>query len=109
MTGGGEAGRARGRHRELAVRDFYRESGYAAWRIAYGTADVIALKADEPPVLVQVKSTKRPFERFQPRDRDALLRDAQLAGGTAVLAHWPLRGSLRLWPSSEWPTVKVAA
>jgi Holliday junction resolvase len=99
-----------GRSRELDVRDYYRTLGYAAWRVAWGTCDVVALKDGEPPLLVQVKSTAGgPWERFVPRDRDALARDADQAGANAVLAWWPPRGSLALYPRTEWPQRMVAA
>lgn len=104
MSGGGNAGRRRGRARELDVADFYRQHGWVVYRLAHGCADVVALKAGTLPLLVQVKSTRRPFERFGPADRDALLHEAIMSGGVAVLAHWPLRGRLRLIPSSDWPS-----
>jgi Holliday junction resolvase len=102
--------KGRGRSRELAVRDYYRALGYAAWRVAWGTCDVLALKDGERPLLVQVKSTAGgPWERFIPRDRDALARDADQAGGDAVLAWWPSHGNLALYPRAAWPQPKVAA
>lgn len=106
----GRRGRSRGRSRELAVMQHYRKHGYAAYRLAWGCADVIAMRLLEGTEvkaafeLVQVKATSKPYERFGPSDRAELLKEAQSVGAVAVLAWWPLRGQLRLIPSSEWPS-----
>lgn len=98
------SGEARGRGRELDVMRFYRSTGRVAYRLAWGNADVVALKAGERPLLVQVKSTAGgAFERFQPRDRALLLVEAAQADARAVLAWWPPRGKLTLIPSEAWP------
>jgi Holliday junction resolvase-like predicted endonuclease len=106
----GARGRSRGRSRELAVAEHYRRHGYVAYRLAWGHADIIAMRliaGTEVAVfeLVQVKATAGgPYERFGPADRRALLAEAQAVGAHAVLAWWPLRKQLRLIPSSEWPS-----
>jgi hypothetical protein len=53
--------------------------------------------------LVEVKGTRRPFERFVPADRAAMVEVARRAGATAWLAWWPKNGELRWYPSSDWP------
>jgi hypothetical protein len=100
MSADGRLGRAR----ELRVCDVLRvQHGMVAYRLAWGHADVIGLKAGERPVLVQVKATARPWEHFQPADRADLLAEALAAGARCALAHWPRGGKLALiWPD-EWP------
>jgi len=95
----------RGRGPENDVVDLYLEAGYVAYRIAHGVADVVALRAGEPPVLVQVKSTAGgPYERFLPVDRAALLREARQAGARALLAWWPPRRPTPQWiGADDWP------
>lgn len=97
------SGERRGRGRELDVMRWYRQRGYVAYRLAWGNADVIALKTGEPTLLVQVKSTARAFERFGPRDRALLLVEAARADAHAVLAWWPAYGDLTIVPSEAWP------
>jgi len=99
----GEAARTRGRTRELDVVRHFRSLGYVAYRLNRGSADVIALKREQTPLLIQVKSTARPFERFGPDDRVALVSDALDAGARPLLAWWPKNGTLRLLGVSDWP------
>ena len=73
---------SRGIQRERAVRDYFTERDYIAFRApaSLGCADVIALKAGQRPQLVEVKSTAGgPYERFQPADRDRLAVAARMA------------------------------
>lgn len=96
----------RGHDRERAVRDWYLKRDWVAFRApaSLGVADVIALRADRRPHLVEVKSTAGgPYEHFQPADRAHLLAAAHTAGADALLAWWPPRGQLRFIPSAEWP------
>lgn len=100
------SGERRGRGRELETMRHYRALGYVAYRLAWGCADVLALKAGEPPLLVQVKSTAGgAFERFGPRERLVMLCEAQQAGARAVLVWWPAHGSLLAIDSDAWPAV----
>lgn len=98
------AGERRGRGRELRVADRLRADGWVAYRLAWGHADVLALRYGEAPQLIQVKSTAGgPYERFAPADRAALLREARRAGATAWLAWWPKGRPLTWVPSTQWP------
>lgn len=73
-----------------------------------GAADVIALRADSRPRLVEVKSTAGgPYERFGPAARARLSAAARLAGGDAFLAWWPPRGQLRWIAEAEWPSARA--
>jgi hypothetical protein len=110
MTGhGGEAGRSRGRSRELDVMAALTADGWPmVKRFAWGAADVFAARLDDEGRavlrLVQVKSTGGgPYERFGPRDREQLLADAAACGGTAWLAWWPAYGTLQWIDASKWP------
>lgn len=112
---------SRGTQRERAVRDWYRDRDWLAFRApaSLGVADVVAMQAafsyDEAALpglyrtarveLVEVKSTAQgPYEHFGPADRARLSEAAKMAGAFAMLAWWPSRGKLRFIPESEWPT-----
>jgi hypothetical protein len=98
-----------GRERELAVAEVLRtQYGMVSYRLAWGNADVIGLKAGERPLLVQVKATARAWERFTPVERSALLHEALMAGAHCVLAHWPRHGRLTFYGPDEWPVVVPA-
>jgi Holliday junction resolvase len=101
----------RGRQRELAVAQLLRDAGFIAYRAAHGNADVIALRHDHEPMLIQVKSTAGgPYERFGPHDRVALINEARDAGAAAVLCWWPPRRTVPEWiDSADWPALKIAA
>ena len=99
----------RGRQRELAVAVLLRDAGFIAYRLAHGHADVLALRHDHQPMLIQVKSTVGgPYTHFGPADRAALIEEAQQAGAAAVLAWWPPRQKVPKWiDSADWPTVQL--
>ena len=97
------SGERRGRGRELNVADLLRAEGFVAYRLAWGHADVIGLKAGHPPMLVQVKSTRRPWERFGRLARVALAHEAIAAGAVPMLVHWPANGVPRFYGVHEWP------
>jgi Holliday junction resolvase len=100
----------RGRTVEIKTVAYYRERGFVAYRLAHGAADVIALTDGRRPQLLQVKSTRRPFEHFRTADRDALLADAEAAGAEPVLVWWPPRQSApRLILPAEWPRTRRLA
>ena len=99
-------GQARGTRRDRQVRDWYAERDWFAIcaRGSHGCADVLAIRSDRRPQLVQVKSTAGgPYERFSPQDRAELEFAAELGGADALLAWWPPNGQLRFIPASEWP------
>lgn len=99
-------GQPRGRTREHQVVDYYRQRGWAAYRIAHGPADAVALQSGRRPQLIQVKSTARgPYDHFPPEDRRALLEAAAHAGADPVLAWWPPRGQLALIREWNWPAL----
>lgn len=116
---------SRGHDRERAVRAWYADRDWLAFRApaSLGVADVIAMRSVGLLVhkdfvaafpraeveLVEVKSTAQgPYEHFGPADRARLSAAATLAGARAVLAWWPPRGKLQFIPESEWPRAKVA-
>jgi Holliday junction resolvase len=70
----------------------------------YGACDLVALKAGERPMVIEVKSTAgSAYKTFGPTARTALLEVAKLAGAVAVLAWWPPRGKLILIDETVWP------
>lgn len=103
--------RGRGRQRELAVLLLLRDAGFVTYRLAHGCADVLALRHDHQPMLIQVKSTAGSrYERFGPADRLALIDEAKQAGAAAVLAWWPPGVRVPEWiDSSDWPDARLAA
>jgi Holliday junction resolvase len=99
-------GKAAGTQRERAVRDYLRDRDWLAFRApaSLGVADVVALKVNHRPRLIEVKSTAAgPYHGFGPQDRERLSFAAKMAGADAELAWWPSRGRLRFIPESEWP------
>lgn len=96
----------RGAKRERDALEYLRGLGYYAERTAgsHGVADIIALKKDHTPMLIQVKSGKGKYSGFPPGDRKYLLQQANTAGAEAYLYWWPYdRKGLRIIPSDEWP------
>jgi Holliday junction resolvase len=96
----------RGHDRERALVGLYRDKGWLAFRApgSLGVADVIALKAEHPTAMIEVKSTVAgPFHSFGPRDRAALRDAAAVAGAIPLLAWWPPRGALKIIPEADWP------
>jgi Holliday junction resolvase len=101
---------SRGIERERQVRRYLEDRDYMVVRAAgsLGCADLIALRAYSPTLIVEVKSTHRgPFHSFGPADRADILAYAERAGATAVLAYWPPRGKLRFIYEKDWPKTKV--
>jgi Holliday junction resolvase len=99
------SGERRGRSRELRVADTLRREGWVVYRLAWGKADVGALRAGHRPRLVQVKSTAGgPYERFGPAERAELLAESEDAGADVVLAWWPPNRPLRWIPPEDWPS-----
>jgi Holliday junction resolvase len=103
---------SRGHDRERKVKALLEADDWVVTRAAgsLGDADLIALKDNHRPRMIEVKSTAGgPYERFGPKDRADLLFAARLAGAQALLYWWPPRGKLRvIWPD-EWPEARRAA
>lgn len=96
----------RGSQREYAVRDWFADRDWLAFRspASLGCADVVALREGDRPRLVEVKSSAAgPYKHFTPDDRERLRVAARLAGADAYLAWWPPRGELRFISEQEWP------
>jgi Holliday junction resolvase len=103
---------SRGSARERQVMAKLRADGWVVYRAAgsHGNADLVALRADMRPMLVQVKASQQgAYEHFGPEDRAALIFEAVKAGADAMLCHWPARGELRWIPSSLWPSGRKIA
>ena len=100
-------GSRRGSNRERLVKERLLSRGYWVARAAasLGDADLVALKAGEPPYLIEVKATTAgPFSGFGPKDREELRRAARKAGAEAILVWWPMNRPLRWIAESEWPS-----
>lgn len=123
---------SRGADRERACARILRREGWASWttkndglepedkRFSHGIVDVVAVQQQrESPLpehkryfrtavrLIQVKSTRHPYEHFGPADRAALLAEAVLAGASAELWHWPKHArEPRIIASAEWPAFR---
>ena len=107
----------RGRDREGAVVRNLTLGGWVAIRAASGPVDVVAVGhnvtffpgigegrwAAPRPLLIQVKSTSRPYERFGPEDRDVLRELSWKAGCEAWLVHWPAGGRCTWVHETDWP------
>lgn len=92
MTGGAAAKR-KGTRAELIVRDMLRDRGWyviRAWS-SIGSWDLLALRPDRDPAMVQVKSGAA-GAYIRPRERALLLNDAAKAGADAVLVYYPFDG-----------------
>lgn len=97
---------SRGSARERQVMAKLRDDSWVVYRAAgsHGNADLVALRSDKRPMLVQVKASQQgPYEHFGPKDRAALVVEALHAGADAVLCHWPAHGRLTWIPSNLWP------
>lgn len=80
--------------------------GWIAFRApaSLGCADVVALRAGDRPMLIEVKSTAGgAYERFQPADRERLAQAGRIAGADVFLVWWPPRRKPLWIPQSEWP------
>lgn len=107
----------KGAARERQVAGLLTAHGWVVYRAAgsHGNADLVALRCDGPPMLVQVKaSSAGPFEHFRPTERQALYAEAKRAGAVAVLAHWAPRKPLRWyvgpkWEPGDWDDIRRAA
>lgn len=97
---------SRGIDRERKLRDQLLSEDWVAFRApaSLGVADVVALRSDRRPRLIEVKSTAQgPYEHFGPADRADLSAAAVRAGAEAWLVWWPPRAKPRWIAESEWP------
>lgn len=94
----------KGANRERQLMRVLEAEGYLVSRAAgsHGAADLIALKNGEI-LLIQVKATKSKWSGFGPKDRLELLRDAEKAGGKALLAWWGSNKPLQYIEPKDWP------
>lgn len=101
---------SRGHARERAVRKLLEQKGWWCARGAgsLGDADVVALKAGETAMMVEVKANKDggPFHNFRPADRTELIVAAEKAGAEAMLVYYPPHKQCRFIPTSAWPPIK---
>lgn len=98
----------RGITRERQVRRLLEDEGWWVSRAAgsLGDADIIALRHDRTPMLIEVKSTTAgPFSGFGPADRRALLAAALNAGAEPWLVWWPPREQPQWIPATDWPSI----
>jgi Holliday junction resolvase len=92
---------------ELKSKALLLEDGWMVTKAggSLGAADLVALKAGERPLLVQVKATAAgPFSGFGPSERAELLAVAKASGAVPVLAWWkPYARTHQLIEDVGWP------
>lgn len=96
----------RGIQRERDLVNRLKEEGWFAMRApaSLGVADVVALKAGEQPMMIEVKSTTAgKYASFGPEDREALSEVAAAADARAFLVWWPKRKQPEWIPEDDWP------
>lgn len=99
----------RGIARERDLRRLLEADGWWVCRASgsLGDADLLAMRADSRPRLIEVKSTQAgPYAGFLPRDRSELLIAAHKAGADAWLVWWPKRTQPQWIGSSQWPQAR---
>ncbi len=95
---------AKGAANERRVLKELLADGWVATRARLmGSYDIMALKAGERPMLVQVKSGARPYAHFLPKDRAELILCAERAGAVAMLAWVPPRRATEWLDQAVWP------
>jgi Holliday junction resolvase len=94
-----------GHGRERKVFGRLQAEGWYVMRSAgsKGAADLICLKAERQPMMLQVKGTKTPWDGFGPAARAQLLRAAQQAGARCFVVWWPRQGEEVWIPPDQWP------
>ncbi len=98
--------KAKGAEKERRTKALLEAEGWYVTRAgaSLGAADLVALRAGERPLLVQVKASDRPFKNFGPTERGELRDVAAAAGAVATLAWWPPRARTHdLRDEVEWP------
>jgi len=95
-----------GHQRERQVKKKLETDGWLVVRAAgsLGCADLVALKAEHHPMILEVKATARgPFAGFPPADRREFLEAANRAGAVGFLVWWPKYKQPSWLSPSEWP------
>ena len=69
-------------------------------------ADATDPLGDADLIIVEVKSTRRPYDHFLPEDRRAMHALAAATMAEAWLAWWPARGALHWIHESAWPKAR---
>jgi hypothetical protein len=104
----GRASRSRGIGLENKVKGQLERDGYTVYRVTHGAADLIAGRVYKwlgKGLLIQVKGTIRPYDKFGPKRREELRRDAEALGMKALLIHWPKGAREPTWLFEwSWPT-----
>jgi len=104
----GRASRSRGIGRENKVKEQLEGDGYTVYRVTHGAADLIAGRLDKwlgKVLLIQVKATIGPYDKFGPKRREELRHDAEALGMTALLIHWPKGAREPSWLYEwDWPS-----
>lgn len=103
---------SRGSARERVVADWLRDSGWVVTRTPASKQpfDLVALRAGEQPICVQVKASARSaFADFGPAERAALRDVAVRAGADAWLCWAPVRRPMQWLAPAEWPEVERPA
>lgn len=114
-----------GNDRELRVMDWLTQWGWmcGSRRHIGGAGDIIAVRwfadddradasdplGDADLIIVEVKSTQRPYDHFLPADRQAMRDLAADIHADAWLAWWPARKPLVWLPAAGWPRTLVKA
>lgn len=98
---------SRGIDRERRVRDWLvdQDDPWFVIRAAgsLGVADLVALRAGSRPLLIECKSTVKPFSHFGPDARERMRIAGRIAGADPVLVWWPKGGAMRWLHEREWP------
>lgn len=97
---------ARGRAREREVKKKLEADGFFVIKAggSLGEADLVALKAGQRGMMIEVKSTTAgPFHSFGPAKREALFDAAEKAGLEPYLCHWPPRKEAKWFNWRSWP------
>jgi Holliday junction resolvase len=102
---------SRGADKERRLMARLETAGWIVYRSAgsHGAADLVALRRECRPLLVQVKGTAAgPFAMFGPEDRHDLCQEARFAGALPVLGWWPPGGSVGWFIGPRWEAVPAA-
>lgn len=90
---------------ENKVRDLLIEYGWEVKkpRVSLGPADLVARRGSRK-LLIQVKANYgSPYMNFRRDEREELLDESDMAGGTPLLVHWPPYGKCNMIPARRWP------